>query len=91
MALSASEARKRLYPLIEEVNAEQEPVEIVSNKGTAFLVPEELWNSMNETLHLLGSIENAKRLIASIEDVRAGRYEIHDIADLENQHRAAAS
>ena len=30
MAMSASEARKRLFPLIEQVNDDQEPIEIVS-------------------------------------------------------------
>ena len=37
MAMSASEARKRLFPLIEQVNDDQEPVEIVSKAGTAYL------------------------------------------------------
>jgi antitoxin YefM len=38
MAMSASEARRRLFPLIEQVNDDQEPVEIISKSGTAFLV-----------------------------------------------------
>jgi prevent-host-death family protein len=38
MAVTESDARARLFPLIKQVNADQEPVEIVSRKGTAFLV-----------------------------------------------------
>ena len=38
MSVTASEARRRLFPLIEEVNDDQVAVEIVSKKGTAFLV-----------------------------------------------------
>jgi prevent-host-death family protein len=38
MAVTESDARARLFPLIEQVNADQEPVEIVWKKGTAFLV-----------------------------------------------------
>ena len=38
MAVTESDARARLFPLIKQVNADQEPVEIVSKKGTAFLV-----------------------------------------------------
>ena len=40
MAVTACEARPRLFPLIEQVNADEEPVEIVSKNGTAFLVSE---------------------------------------------------
>ena len=35
MSISASEARKTLYPLIERVNADHDAVEIVSRKGRA--------------------------------------------------------
>ena len=55
MAMSASEARKRLFPLIEQVNDDQEPVEIVSKAGTAFLVSADQWRSLTETAHLLRS------------------------------------
>jgi toxin YoeB len=48
MAMSASEARKRLFPLIEQVNDDQEPVEIVSKAGTAFLVSADQWRSLME-------------------------------------------
>ena len=41
MSITASEARKRLYPLIAEVNEDQEAIEIVSKNGTAFLVSED--------------------------------------------------
>jgi len=36
MAMSASETRKRLCSLIEQVNDHEEAVEIVSRSGTAF-------------------------------------------------------
>lgn len=49
MAMSASEARKRLFPLIEQVNDDQEPVEIVSKAGTAYLVSADQWRSLMET------------------------------------------
>ncbi|MGH3838756.1 MAG: type II toxin-antitoxin system Phd/YefM family antitoxin, partial [Pseudonocardiaceae bacterium] len=51
--MSASEARKRLFPLIEQVNDDQEPVEIVSKAGTAYLVSADQWRSLMETAHLL--------------------------------------
>ncbi|MGH3426735.1 MAG: type II toxin-antitoxin system prevent-host-death family antitoxin, partial [Terriglobales bacterium] len=33
MAITASEARKKLFQLIQRVNEDRKPVEIVSNKG----------------------------------------------------------
>ena len=79
MAMSASEARKRLFPLIEQVNDDEEAVEIVSKQGTAFLVPEHMWRSLMETRYLLRSPANAQRLLDSIARVEAGDYEAHEL------------
>lgn len=51
--LSASEARKRLYSLVDEVGESHAPVQIVGKRNTAMLVSEEDWRSIQETLHLL--------------------------------------
>jgi len=84
MAMSASEARKRLFPLIEQVNDDDEAVEIVSKSGTAFLVPEHLWRSLMETRYLLRSPANARRLLDSVARVEVGDYEHHElIAEVE--------
>ena len=68
MAMSASEAPKRLFPLIEQVNDGQEPVEIVSKAGTAYLMSADQWRSLMETAPLLRSPLNAARLLRSIAD-----------------------
>jgi antitoxin YefM len=81
MAMSASEARKRLFPLIEQVNDDQEPVEIVSKAGTAFLVSADQWHSFMETAHLLRSPANAERLLRSIADAEAGRTSVQELID----------
>ena len=81
MALSASEARKRLFPLIEQVNDDQEPVEIVSKSGVAYLVSADQWRSLMETAHLLRSPANAQRLLRSIADAEAGRTEVQELVD----------
>jgi antitoxin YefM len=91
VALSASEARKRLFPLIEQVNDDEEAVEIVSKSGTAFLVPEHLWRSLVETRYLLRSPANARRLLESVARVEAGEFERHDlISDAEEMGRQAS-
>ncbi|MBN1170586.1 MAG: type II toxin-antitoxin system prevent-host-death family antitoxin [Micromonosporaceae bacterium] len=79
MAITASEARKRLFPLIEQVNLDEEPVEILSKGGTAFLVSEAQWRSMVETTYLLRSPANAARLAASIAEADAGNVTAHDL------------
>jgi antitoxin YefM len=61
-----------LFPLIEQVNADQEPVEIVSKKGTAFLVSEAQYRSMTETVYLMRSPANAERLLRGVAQASAG-------------------
>ena len=73
MAITASEARKRLFPLIKQVNDDRAPVEIISNHGRAYLVAAEDYESMAETDYLLRSPANASRLLAAADDVRHGR------------------
>jgi prevent-host-death family protein len=51
--LSASEARKRLYNLVDEVRETHVPVQIVGKRSSAVLVSEEDWRAIEETLYLL--------------------------------------
>ena len=51
--VSASEARARLYRLIDEVAASHEPVLITGKRNNAILLSEEDWRSVQETLYLL--------------------------------------
>jgi antitoxin YefM len=51
--MSASEARERLYCLLDETAAAHEPVLITGPRSNAVSVGEEDWNSIQETLHLL--------------------------------------
>ena len=51
--LKASEARTKLYRLIDEAAASHEPVLIAGKRNNAVLVSEEDWRSIEETLYLL--------------------------------------
>jgi antitoxin YefM len=73
MAITATEARKRLFPLIKQVNDDRAPVEIVSNHGRAYLIAADDYESMAETDYLLRSPANAARLMTAAEEVRHGR------------------
>ena len=50
--LSASEARKRLYNLVDEVKETHRPVQIVGKRNSAVLISEEDWKAIEETLYL---------------------------------------
>ncbi|OHU57088.1 prevent-host-death family protein [Mycobacteroides chelonae] len=63
MAITASEARKRLFPLIEQVNNDRVPVEITSKGGDAVLMAADEWAAWQETAYLFQSPENARRLL----------------------------
>ncbi len=52
-SISATEARKRLYSLIDEVGDSHEPVQITGKRGNAVLLSEADWNAIQETLHLV--------------------------------------
>ncbi len=52
-SISATEARRRLYSLIDEVGESHEPVQINGKRGNAVLLSESDWNAIQETLHLV--------------------------------------
>jgi len=51
--LNATEARAKLYSLIDETANTHQPIVITGKRGNAVLVSEEDWNAISETLHLL--------------------------------------
>lgn len=79
MAITASEARKNLFPLIERVNEDRTPVEITSRKGDAVLMSRADYDALAETAHLLRVPANARHLVESLEQARHGRVAEHDL------------
>jgi antitoxin YefM len=73
MSISASEARQRLFPLLEQVNTDHQPVRITSKAGDAVLMSAEDYDSWQETVYLLRSPENARRLMEAVARDRAGQ------------------
>jgi antitoxin YefM len=70
--ITASEARKNLFPLIKQVNDDCAPVHISSRGGSAVLVSEAEWNSLQETSYLLRNPTNAAHLLGSIAQHKRG-------------------
>jgi prevent-host-death family protein len=52
-SITATEARKALYKLVEDVSGSHEPVQITGKHGNAVLVGEDDWRAVQETMHLL--------------------------------------
>ncbi|MBN1518445.1 type II toxin-antitoxin system Phd/YefM family antitoxin [Candidatus Sumerlaeota bacterium] len=53
-SITATEARKRLYTLLDEVAESHEPVQIAGKRSSAVLISEEDWRAVQETLYLAG-------------------------------------
>ena len=51
--LNATEARSKLYSLIDEAAESHQPIVIKGKRGNAVLVSEEDWNAISETVNLL--------------------------------------
>lgn len=79
MAITASEARKNLFPLIEQVNDDRAPVEITSKRGDAVLMSRADYDALEETAHLLRSPANARRLLESLAQAQRGEREEHQL------------
>lgn len=73
MSISASEARQRLFPLLEQVNTDHQPVRITSKAGDAVLMSADDYDSWQATVYLLRSPENARRLMEAVARDKAGQ------------------
>ena len=79
MAITASEARKGLFPLIEKVNDDRAPIEITSKRGNAVLMSAEEYAAWEETAHLFRSPANARRLLDTAEAAQRGETAEHPL------------
>jgi antitoxin YefM len=69
-----SETRANLKAIMDRCVNDHTPIAITRQRGKpVVMVALDDWNSMEETLYLLSSPNNAKRLMESIADANAGR------------------
>jgi antitoxin YefM len=52
-SINVTNARERLYLLIDEANCSHEPIQILGKRSNAVLISESDWNAIQETLYLL--------------------------------------
>jgi len=71
-SMNATEARSRLYKLLDEIAESHEPVLITGKRANAVLISENDWRSIQETLYLLsipGMRESIRKgLSTSVEE-----------------------
>jgi antitoxin YefM len=79
MAITASEARRALFPLIEQVNDDRAPIEITSKRGNAVLMSADDYAAWQETAYLFRSPANARRLLDAAEAAERGETAEHQL------------
>ncbi|WP_306211944.1 type II toxin-antitoxin system Phd/YefM family antitoxin [Actinoplanes sp. RD1] len=72
--LTISDLRKNLAAVVDAVIDDAEECVVPRSGGKAVVIVSlDEWNSMRETLHVLGSPSNARRLLESIAQLEAGQ------------------
>lgn len=79
MAITASEARKNLFPLIQQVSDDRAAIEITSKRGNAVLMSAEDYAAWQETAYLFRSPANARRLLGAVEAIDRGEGRRRDL------------
>jgi prevent-host-death family protein len=85
--ITASQARRTLFGLIEQVAADDElAVPISSKNGNAVLIGERHWRQIQETLFLFtdpyNSIELQKSILEIVEGNRGKRVDLDELAKM---------
>jgi antitoxin YefM len=80
--LTISDVRKNFAAVVDTVIDDAEECVIPRGGGKAVVIVSlDEWNAMKETLHVLGSTSNARRLLESIAQADAGPLEEHPLLD----------
>jgi antitoxin YefM len=84
--MSYSDARASLKTVMDEVCADHAPLMVTRQSADPVVILSlDDYNSINETLHLLGSAHNAERLRRSIAQVRAGKAKTKELYQHEQE------
>lgn len=65
--LNATEARSKLYSLIDETADSHQPIKITGKRSNAVLLSEDDWNAINETLYLVSIPGMRESIIEGME------------------------
>jgi len=79
--VSYTELRQNLSRYLDEAVETRAPVVITrqGNKGNVVMISEQEFAGWQETVHLLSSPENARRLLRSVREANAGKAAARDL------------
>jgi antitoxin YefM len=80
-SLSFTETRANLKAVMDKVVADRMPVTIRRRGENVVMVSQSDWEAMAETLYLLGSPNNAQRLLEATRGLKAGGGEEHELIE----------
>jgi antitoxin YefM len=80
--MSMSESRANYAATLDSVINDQEEVVITRPGGeNVVMLPQREYESMRETLYLMASPANRRRISRSIEQLNEGRGQVHELTD----------
>ena len=80
--LNYTEFRKNLTKSLNKVNDDAEIVVVSRSKGKNVVVMGlEEYNSIQETLHLMSTVANRKRLDEAIQELETGKHSAHQLIE----------
>ncbi len=77
--LNATQARANLYSLMDQAEANHEPIQITGKRTNAVLIAESDWKAIEETLHLNSIPGMAESLIKEAQTPRADYTKLADL------------
>ncbi len=78
--VSYSDARDNLKRVMDKAISDRAPILITRQRGeNVVMISADEWAGMEETLHLMSSPANAKRLMEGIKELDAGLGEVHEL------------
>ena len=81
-SLSFSDTRANLKAVMDRVVADKVPIAVTRQRGEGVvMISASEWSSIAETLYLLQSPANAKRLLESIAELDAGKGVEHELIE----------
>ena len=81
-AISYTTARHNLASTMKQVCEDHDPIIVTrKNNESVIIMSLEDYESLNETAYLMQSPKNAKRLIDSIEELKAGKGKERDLLE----------
>jgi antitoxin YefM len=81
--MSASDARKNLFPLLAQVNQDHSEVVITSKAGNGVLISQADFEAWQTTRYLFSTRANAQWLVESMAQASRGEAAAHELVDPE--------